>query len=74
MKAVISKCADSEDKEIRCPRCVKLLAKDVDGVLEIVNGKGKNVRVYGAIAVAIDCPRCGATVDLPRKMKVGHAE
>jgi len=55
------------DAEIRCRKCGKLLAKDVEGVLEVMNGN-KAIRVYGAVAVAIDCPRCGATVDLPRKL------
>ena len=53
-------------KEIRC-RCGKLLAKETDGVLEIMNGN-KAVRVYGAVCVALDCPRCGKTTDLPRKL------
>ena len=52
--------------DIRCPRCGKLLAKDNDGVLEIQDGN-KSTRVYGAVAVAITCPRCSQTVDLPKK-------
>jgi ribosomal protein S27E len=58
-----------KEKEIRCPKCGKLLAKDNDGVLDVKNGN-KAVRIYGAVAVAIDCPRCGKTVDLPKKLIV----
>jgi len=58
------------ETDIRCKRCGKLLAKSKDGVLEIMNGN-KAVRVYGAVAVALDCSRCGATLDLPHKMPIG---
>ena len=55
--------------EIRCKKCGKLLAKDNDGVLEVQNGN-KAIRVYGAVCVAIDCSRCGFTLDLPHKMPI----
>ena len=55
--------------EIRCKSCGKLLAKEVDGTLEVKNGN-KAVRVYGAVAIAVDCPRCGKTLDLSHKMPV----
>ncbi len=51
-------------QEIRCRKCGKLLAKDEGDHLEIVNGD-KVIRVYQAVVVAIDCSRCGFTVDLP---------
>lgn len=51
-------------QDVLCPRCGKLLAKDHGDYLEIVNGK-KAVRIYQAVAVAIDCERCGWTHDLP---------
>jgi len=57
-------------KDICCPNCGKLLARDVDDVLVVANGGGKNIRIYGAVAVAFDCSRCGRTVDLPKKMPV----
>jgi len=56
-------------EEIRCKKCGKLLAKDKGDVLEIMNNK-KETKVYGAVAVSIDCPRCGMTVNLPHKMPI----
>jgi len=58
-----------QDRDIRCPGCGKLLAQVIDNVLQVVNGN-KAVRVYGAVAVAIDCPRCTKTVDLPGPVPV----
>ena len=56
--------ANSIDCMIRCKKCGKALAKDQGTHLEIANGS-KAVRVYQAVAVAIDCSRCGWTMDLP---------
>ncbi len=55
-------------QEVRCKNCNKLLAKDQEGYLEIMNGN-KAIRIYQAIAVAIDCNRCGFTLDLPVNMR-----
>lgn len=59
--------------EVRCKGCGKLLAKEDGGMLEVKNGN-KAVRVYGAVALAIDCPRCGRTLDLPHKLPVKPKE
>lgn len=59
----------TEEQWVQCPRCGKKLAKNIDGVLEIKNGRS-GARVYGAVCVAIDCERCGSTLDLPHKMPV----
>lgn len=56
-------------QEVRCRKCNKKLAVENDGRLEIING-GQAVRIYGAIAVAIDCNRCGMTTDLPVELRV----
>ncbi len=60
---------DNNDKWVLCPNCGKKLAKSKDGFLEIKNGN-RSARIYGAICVALDCDRCGRTVDLPQKMPV----
>uniref|UniRef100_A0A6M3J7R8 Uncharacterized protein n=1 Tax=viral metagenome TaxID=1070528 RepID=A0A6M3J7R8_9ZZZZ len=59
----------AEERWVLCPRCGKKLAKNKNGVLEIKNGN-KSARIYGAVCVAIDCERCGTTLDLPHKMPV----
>ena len=51
-------------EEVRCERCHKLLAKKVDGRLEIANGTHGGTRIYGAKAVVLQCPRCGYSVDM----------
>jgi len=56
-------------KWVECPKCGRKLAQIVDGVLVIKDGK-KAARIYGGIAVALDCDRCGKTFDLPLKMPV----
>ena len=55
-------------QNVLCRKCGKLLAKDQDGFLEILNGD-KAVRIYQAVAIAIDCGRCGYTTDLPISMR-----
>jgi phage FluMu protein Com len=52
----------SEEQEVRCRNCGKLLGKITGGRLEMVNGKGAT-RVYSGVVV-IDCPRCGHSVDM----------
>lgn len=59
----------TEEKWVLCPKCGKKLAKDNNGVLEIKTGN-KLARVYGAVCVALDCERCGHTLDLPHKIPV----
>ncbi len=59
----------SESQWIRCPKCGKKLAKVNNGVLEIKKGD-RAARIYNAICVALDCERCGTTLDLPRKLPV----
>mgnify|MGYP001563704278 CR=1 FL=1 len=54
---------------IQCSRCGRKLAKNKNGVIEIIHGK-KEARIYGAVAVVLICDRCGASVDLPHKMPV----
>ena len=51
-------------QEIHCKKCNKLLAIDQGDYLEIMNGN-KVIRIYRAVAIAIDCSRCGWTNDLP---------
>ncbi|MBU1621864.1 MAG: hypothetical protein KJ604_20605 [Gammaproteobacteria bacterium] len=58
--------------DIMCSRCGKKLAVDTDGTLEVKNG-GTKVRVYGAVAVAVECSRCGQVMDLPRKVPLKKA-
>lgn len=51
-------------EEVRCRKCGRLLAKIEGDRLVIKNGR-KSVRVYHAVAVSIDCSRCGFTTELP---------
>lgn len=53
--------------DIQCKRCGKKLAKEDGQTIEVKNGDCK-VRVYGAVAVAVQCPRCGQVIDLPCKL------
>lgn len=55
--------------DIRCPGCGKLFAKNSDGVLEVRDGD-KGLRIYGSVAVGIDCPRCGKSSDLAVRARV----
>ena len=59
----------SEDRWILCPKCGRKLAKDKNGVIEIVQGRSA-ARIYGAVCVALDCDRCDTTFDLPVKMPI----
>lgn len=51
-------------RDIVCKNCSKLIAKEHGTHIEVVHGNAK-VRIYEAVVVAIDCPRCGLTTDLP---------
>ena len=55
-------------QEILCRKCGKVLAVDHGDYIEIKKGASA-VRIYGAVVVAFDCERCGATTDLPANMR-----
>ena len=52
--------------EIRCKRCNKLLGilkENSPKELEMQEGK-RRIHIYQAQVVVLDCPRCGATMDI----------
>jgi len=59
-----------EDDWILCRKCGKKLAKDKGDHLEVMSGH-RSVRIYHAVVVAIDCERCGFTLDLPVDKRKG---
>jgi phage FluMu protein Com len=55
--------------DILCRKCGKKLAVNNAGIIEVRNGDSR-VTVYGAIAVALECPRCGQVNDMAAKLPV----
>ena len=60
------------NEEVRCTSCNRLLAKIIDGRIEIKNGD-RNVRIHGMGVVMIDCDRCDQTVDVPMKVPFSYS-
>ncbi len=59
--------------DILCRKCGKKLAVNNEGVIEVRNGDSR-VTVYGAVAVALECPRCGQVNDMVAKLPMRRVE
>lgn len=51
-------------RDIKCPKCGKVCGQHFEGYIEQSRG-GRKTRIYGAVAVVIDCEHCGKTFDVP---------
>lgn len=51
------------NNEVRCTKCQRMLAKIVDGKLEIIHGQHR-ATVYGQGVVCLRCDRCQQVKDL----------
>lgn len=58
--------------EIRCPRCGKLLAKDMGNRVEVESKGRPSMTVYGAACLVMTCNRCGQCVDMPVTWQSGE--
>ncbi|MFC1924261.1 hypothetical protein ACFLXA_02725 [Chloroflexota bacterium] len=59
----------TDSQDIKCPGCGKICGERCDGYIEQIRG-GRKTRIYGAVAVVIECENCGKTFDIPGVLRL----